>query len=127
MQITRRDFVKSTALIGGTLLGPRLLEQHREFLIRIASAEPERVAYELSKAENILYSSCQQCNTGCPIKVKFLNGNIAKIDGNPYSPWNLYPHISYSTPLEQAAIIDAGLCPKGQAGIQTYYDPYRIT
>lgn len=127
MQITRRNFIKSTAVVGGALLGTSLLDKHNEFLMTIARAEPERIAYELSKPENILYSSCQQCNTGCPIKVKMLDGHIAKIDGNPYSPWNLFPHISYSTPLEHAALIDAGLCPKGQAGIQTYYDPYRIT
>ncbi len=127
MKVTRRDFIKASAIAGSALLGPALLDRHQEFLINIARAEPQRFAYELSKPENILYSSCQQCNTGCPIKVKILDGHIAKIDGNPYSPWNLYPHMKYSTPLEQGATMDAGLCPKGQAGIQTYYDPYRIT
>ncbi len=127
MPLTRRDFVKSTAVVGSAMLGTSLLDRNHEFLMRIARAEPQMAAYELSKPENILYSSCQQCNTGCPIKVKFLDGHIAKIDGNPYSPWNMFPHISYSTPLENAAVMDAGLCPKGQAGIQTYYDPYRIT
>lgn len=127
MPITRRDFIRSTAVVGGAVLGTSLFDKNNEFLMRIARAEPQRVAYELSKPENILYSSCQQCNTGCPIKVKFLDGHITKIDGNPYSPWNMFPHISYSTPLENAAVMDAGLCPKGQAGIQTYYDPYRIT
>lgn len=127
MQITRRDFIRSTAIAGSAILGGSLLSGHNELLMQLARADPQRFAYELSKPENILYSSCQQCNTGCPIKVKVLDGHIAKIDGNPYSPWNLYPHMKYSTPLEEAAVIDAGLCPKGQAGIQTYYDPYRIT
>ena len=39
--------------------------------------------YELSKAENILHTVCLQCNTGCGIKVKLLNGLAVKIDGNP--------------------------------------------
>ncbi|HIH44143.1 MAG TPA: molybdopterin-dependent oxidoreductase [Candidatus Methanoperedenaceae archaeon] len=124
--LSRRDFVKSALLAGGAMLGADLLKNHSDFMTR-ASAEPQRVAYELSRPDNILYTSCQQCNTGCPIKVKFLDSHIAKIDGNPYSPWNMFPHLGFSTPLEKAAVIDAGLCPKGQAGIQTYYDPYRIT
>jgi len=38
----------------------------------------------------------------------------------------LTPHIDYKTPLTETSSIDGTLCPKGQAGIQTLYDPYRI-
>ena len=38
----------------------------------------------------------------------------------------MVPPIDYKTNLEDAASIDGALCPKGQAGIQTAYDPYRI-
>ncbi len=76
--------------------------------------------------ENQIYSVCQQCNTNCGIKVKFVDGLVAKIDGNPYSPWTLTPNISYATPINEAATVEGALCPKGQAGIQTLYDPYRI-
>ncbi len=51
---------------------------------------------------------------------------MAKIDGNPYSPWTMWPHLPYETDVKQAAKIDSPICPKGQAGIQTVYDPYRI-
>jgi anaerobic selenocysteine-containing dehydrogenase len=51
---------------------------------------------------------------------------ITKIDGNPYNPWTLFPHLPYETPLEDAAVVDGSICPKGQAGLQTAYDPYRI-
>jgi anaerobic selenocysteine-containing dehydrogenase len=51
---------------------------------------------------------------------------VAKIDGNPYNPWTMTPHIPYKTPIAEAAVIEGALCPKGQAGIQTLYDPYRI-
>ena len=74
----------------------------------------------------MIYTVCQQCNTQCGIKVKLLEGVAAKIDGNPYSPWNLYPHLPYQTPVSQVARVDGYICPKGQAGIQTAYDPYRI-
>lgn len=80
----------------------------------------------LNKPENMIYSVCLNCNTGCGIKVKIQNNIGVKIDGNPYNPFNLVPHISMSSNISEAAEIDAPLCPKGQAGIQTAYDPYRI-
>ena len=83
-------------------------------------------AYVHYLPENQIYSACQQCNTQCGIKVKIVDGMVAKIDGNPYSPWTLTPHIDYKTPIAEAATVEGAICPKGQAGIQTLYDPYRI-
>ncbi len=125
---SRRTFLKSAALLGGSAA---VASQVPGLLARLAPAEAgsyltPREAYPLARPENILYSVCQQCNTQCGIKVKLENGVIAKIDGNPYSPWNLMPHLPYRTPVTQAAGVDALLCPKGQAAIQTAYDPYRI-
>jgi tetrathionate reductase subunit A len=50
-----------------------------------------------------------------------------KIDGNPYNPFNLHPHMEMKSEPQAAAKVDAGLCPKGQAGHQGAYDPYRVT
>src|SRR3990172_4461319 len=72
-------------------------------------------AYPLNEAANQIYSICQQCNTQCGIKVKLLDGVAVKIDGNPFSPWNLVPHLAYNTPVAETARFDAPLCPKGQA------------
>ncbi|WP_374711568.1 molybdopterin-dependent oxidoreductase [Symbiobacterium terraclitae] len=125
--ISRRDLLKAGGLIGGGLF---VASQFDDIVSLIDRAEAgmlsEHEEYELAKPENQLYTVCLQCNTGCAVKVKLLNGVAAKIDGNPYSPWTFKPHISMTTPVEQAAAIDGGLCPKGQAGIQTAYDPYRI-
>ncbi|MBI2365379.1 MAG: twin-arginine translocation signal domain-containing protein, partial [Deltaproteobacteria bacterium] len=102
---TRRDFLKSAALLGGSaaVAGqiPGLLETlaygRRDYLTPNAG-------YTLAKAEQILYSVCQQCNTQCGIKAKIQNGILTKIDGSPYSPWNLTPHVSYRTsPFKTAA------------------------
>ncbi|MBI4280466.1 MAG: molybdopterin-dependent oxidoreductase, partial [Armatimonadetes bacterium] len=76
--------------------------------------------------ENILYSVCQQCNAQCGIKAKIRDGVVVKVDGNPFNPWNLNPHLPYGTSPFETAAVDARLCPKGQAGIQTAYDPYRV-
>ncbi|MEW6386349.1 MAG: molybdopterin-dependent oxidoreductase [Thermodesulfobacteriota bacterium] len=128
-KVDRRQFVKCSALLGGSLAASH-------YLARFAAAAQQRGpawaqlelgdAYVHFKPENQIYSACQQCNTQCGIKVKIVDGLVAKIDGSPYSPWTLTPHIDYQTPLVQAATVEGALCPKGQAGIQTLYDPYRI-
>ncbi len=127
MELTRRDFLKTTAFLGGTALfaeviGPAL--QARNWVAGNLSLAQN--AYPFDRPENQIYSVCLQCNTGCGIKVKIQEGIAAKIDGNPYSPWSLWPHPDYATPVAQMAPVEGGLCPKGQAGLQTAYDPYRI-
>ncbi|MDZ7379714.1 MAG: molybdopterin-dependent oxidoreductase, partial [candidate division KSB1 bacterium] len=118
IDLSRRFFLKTAALLGGSAAFPRLVE---------AQEKGENLGeYPLTEPEHMIFSVCQQCNTQCGIKVKLIDGVAVKIDGNPYSPWTLCPHVSYKTPLRQAAAIDGGLCPKGQAGIQTAYDPYRL-
>ncbi len=76
--------------------------------------------------EEQLYTVCQQCNTNCGIRVKVQQGRVVKIEGNPYNPWTKTPHLAYDTPLTEAAQQEGALCPKGYAGMQTLYDPYRI-
>jgi tetrathionate reductase subunit A len=81
---------------------------------------------KLHNTESVIYTTCLNCNTGCGIKVKLQEGVVVKIDGNPYSPWTLYPHLSYTTSVNDAMKIDGAICPKGYAGMQIHYDPYRI-
>ena len=54
-------------------------------------------------------------------------GIAVKIDGSAYNPFNLVPSLSMKTSPAEASRVDAAICPKGHAGIQTMYDPYRIT
>jgi anaerobic selenocysteine-containing dehydrogenase len=82
--------------------------------------------YPPADAENVLYTCCLQCNTQCTLKVKFQNGLVTKIDGNPYSPVTVQPHLPYETPPAEAVAVDGAVCPKGQSGVQTLYDPYRL-
>lgn len=122
--VSRRDFIKmsgvglagiSAAFLGGT---PAFLQVHE--------ATSGLSTIPLTSAENQINSVCLQCNSICGIKVKLLEGVAVKIDGNPYSPWTMTPHLDYTTPLNQAASVEGSICPKGQAGLQTAYDPYRI-
>lgn len=123
--LDRREFLKCSAFLGGVLaagggLGSLLLP-------REAGGSPSAPgAYVHALPENQIYSVCQQCNTNCGMKVKFVDGHVAKLEGNPYNPWNLTPQLPYNTPLADAATVEGSLCPKGYAGIETLYDPYRI-
>ena len=119
-KVSRRDILKIGALAGtGALLG----QQASQLFQAEAQASNH---YPLNDPENLIYSSCLQCNTGCPIKVKLQDGVVAKIDGNPITPWTMYPHLPYNSTLETMAKVDGSLCARGQAGIQSVYDPYRI-
>ena len=126
-KITRRGFVKGGVLGGAAALlgaeGERVLSWVAQAGDNVALAKN---AYTLSQPESVIYSSCLQCNTQCTIKTKIQDGILAKIDGNPYSPVNMQPQVSYALGLADAARIDGHICPKGQGGVQTQYDPYRI-
>jgi anaerobic selenocysteine-containing dehydrogenase len=123
-QLSRRDFLKLSGITGVTAAFLGSLPKAQKAIAKTMNAG-EGNFFE-AKAENQLYTVCLQCNTGCGIKVKLLDGLAAKIDGNPYSPWTLWPHPAYETPVKDMATIEGAICPKGQAGIQTAYDPYRI-
>lgn len=126
-KLNRKKFLKVSAFLGGSLILLSDLEKAYAAVKKgISSKESSGDEYELAKAENILYTVCLQCNTGCGIKTKLLNGLAVKIDGSPITPWTLTPHLPYKTSVFDIAKIDGAICPKGQAGIQTLYDPYRI-
>lgn len=123
----RREFVKSAAFVGGyAALASRLQASGNMMNFIVQKAASGQIAYPLAQPQNIVYSTCLQCHTGCTIKVKILNGIAVKIDGNPYSPMNMIPQLPYSTSPTEAAKFDGKLCPKGESGIQTLYDPYRL-
>lgn len=128
VNLSRRQFFGRGAFLGGLVaadvLGAKSVEAAEPHKI-MQNGRPD-VEYALNKPENILYSVCMNCNTGCGIKAKFQDGILTKIDGSPYSPWTMVPHLPMETTLDDVAQIDGGLCPKGQAGVQTVYDPYRI-
>src|SRR5688500_2732055 len=126
---SRRQF-----LAGGALLGTGLINRgayaakspDRGANSRILNNDRPDAPYDLIDPKNILYTACLQCNTGCGIKCKLQGGVVTKIDGNPFSPWTLLPHLGYGTSVDDATPVDGSICPKGQAGVQTAYDPYRI-
>ena len=117
----RREIIRSGALLGSACLAALLGDS--------ASAQPAtgpRVPARKTGPSDWIYTTCLQCNTGCEIKVRIQDGLAVKIDGNPYGPRAMDPHLDWRTPVAQATKLKGSICPKGQAGMQTAYDPYRI-
>jgi tetrathionate reductase subunit A len=127
--LSRRTFVKAASVVGssaaflGSMPGFGRL---RETLAQEDASTEGASVYPLADPANHVFTRCLQCNTGCGIKVKLLDGIAAKIDGSPFHPMNMYPHIPYDTPVSQLGTVEGAICPKGQAGLQTAYDPYRL-
>lgn len=126
----RRGFLCGGALLGTGLLPALSLQRQDAYgqddQSAILNSRRPDAPYELVDATSQINTACLQCNTGCGIRCKVHDGVVTKIDGNPYSPWTLLPHLPYSTGPDDASPVDGAICPKGQAGLQTAYDPYRL-
>ena len=121
--VSRRYFLTAcSALAGGVALSVWGCQSNGQKGLDGTKPGP----YPMADAENVIHTTCLQCNTQCTLKVKLQDGLVAKIDGNPYGADTLYPHLPYETPPKEAVAVDAAICPKGQAGVQTLYDPYRV-
>ncbi len=121
-RLSRRDFLKLSGAAGGSAVFFGGIPSVGRQLRRAQGANE----YPLADLRNQINTVCLQCNTGCAIKVKLIDGMAAKIDGNPYSPWTMWPHPAFESPLSELNATDGAICPKGQAGLQAAYDPYRI-
>jgi len=123
-ETNRREFLQTGAIVcGSALLGNSALA------LTLASKAPASAPQQgagMSDRAEVIRTVCLQCNTGCGINVRIENGVAVKIDGNPYSPWTMVPSLPYATPVADSVRFEGSLCPKGQSGIQTLYDPYRI-
>lgn len=86
------------------------------------------------------HSACLGCYSSCGNRVKIdkATGKIVKVYGNPYNPNNAEPHVSMDEPLTAgylafSAYKDRGntfrgtLCARGNATLESHYDPMRIT
>jgi len=124
--LSRRDFIKTAAFVGGAGVAAELGSLCLLGGDAQARGLPVPGDYVLAEPENILYSTCLQCHVDCQLKAKIWDGVLAKLTGSPYSPQNYLPHLPYETPPAVAATADGKLCAKGQAGIQSYADPYRL-
>ncbi len=149
--ISRRDFLKGAGILGAfAISAPLILDPWQEAFAAAREQRPHGTGDTFLDyaASDVIYTTCQQCNTFCTVKCVLQPGDrkapysslIRKIAGNPYSPLTMQPggQIKYGTPAVAAALGTGALavtgrglrggrtCLKGQAGLQTAYDAARI-
>lgn len=101
--LSRRNFLfYGGAAVAGVTLGQMARRQ-------LAWAD-ERAAGRSPGVERWAVSVCRECPASCGIRVRLIDGNPVKLEGNPLCP-----------------VSRGRLCAKGQAAVEAYYDPDRLT
>ena len=126
--VTRRDFLKiSGSAAALTQFRPASAQ---EWLAQVGKAGSR--ADVVGQDAKIVRSVCLMCHSGCGIQATIVNGELVKLDGNPYHP-NTYDYVAKGDIVEESDL-DGGLngkdvgtlCAKGQAGIYALYSPARL-
>ena len=106
---SRRSFLAGGAFLGTGLVVPAIAAEEQSNGLKVLNSDRPDGPYELADPQNTIYSACLQCNTGCGIKCKLQDGVVTKIDGNPYNPWTLLPHLPYATAVDDANPVDGAI------------------
>lgn len=111
MKVTRRGFLQVAGIsIGGSLAaGCKVLEHGYPEEYWVEKPPVPGAEKWAQGEERFVRSACLQCEGGCGIEVRVVEGRAVRIKGNPDYPTN-----------------QGGLCPKGLNGLQVLYDPDRI-
>lgn len=130
MKTTRRTFIKGSVALGTALaIGSKIKafasDNNKEIPDYLTGA-PGYDTLDTSEDVDIIYSVCLQCHSDCTIRGKVKDGQILKLDGSPYSPMTMPDPIPYDTDPKTVVSLRGKLCARGQAGIQTAYDPHRV-
>ena len=112
-KLKRRDFLKIMGWsgVGTTLAGCDIpttvtLEEGKETVTSYLVPEE----YVIPGIGVWYASTCQQCPAGCGLHGRVREGRVLKLEGNP-----------------ESAINRGKLCQMGQSGLQTHYNPDRVT
>lgn len=112
--IGRRDFLKLSGIVGATAgLG-------MAGLLRLDSAG---VQAALAAQDEWIPTCCNMCGGTTGILARVYNGRVIKIEPNSFNPVGL---CNISTDFTSLQSTGARMCPKGNAGIMTLYDPDRV-
>jgi thiosulfate reductase/polysulfide reductase chain A len=100
--MSRRDFLKLGGAAAGALAGGA-------FVAPEVAAAARSAGHLNSDGDGYIPSLCEMCVWRCGLLAKVKDGRVVKLEGNPD-----HPHSK------------GKLCPRGQAGIMTTYDPDRV-
>lgn len=131
-RLRRRTFLKASGVAAAATLGSRVFTRSQASAAA-AAAYGENAPDAIEAAEDIIYTVCQMCHSRCGVRAKVKEGVLVKLDGNPYHPNNRdvdennQPHrLDYLTAPAVGFAELGRMCLKGQSGVQTVYDPFRL-
>lgn len=118
MEIHRRIFLKYAGLGAATFAAPSFVPG-----LGTTARAAIRTGQNYEKAKQI-HSCCNQCGGQTGITCFVVNGRIVSVRPNNHNP-NGFSNIS-SDFFDNIGKEGAVMCPKGNAGIMTLYDPDRL-
>ncbi len=85
-------------------------------------------ALKLNPQWTVRHTVDLQCHSECGLRVKIdrKTGRVQRIIGNPYHPNTRSDYVPVSTPMVDTMRLPGTVCARGNAGIQSAFDPYRI-
>ena len=101
--VTRRTFIKGTAVAGGGVAATTYLFGGFETLAQTNGSS------SATGVEDIVPTTCWIGKQDCGMLARRIDGRVVKLEGHPANPRNV-----------------GTLCPKGQAQIVSIYDPNRV-
>lgn len=106
MDITRREFIKWATLTGATIaLAGCATPPHQALVSQLELPE-----YRLPGEAKWFATACQECQAGCGVAVRVIDGRAKKLEGIPEHPLN-----------------HGKLCARAHSSLQALYNPDRLT
>jgi anaerobic selenocysteine-containing dehydrogenase len=131
--VNRRTFLKVSGALASAPMVSQVFTKSKAYAAPPPVVVGENPPDFVETADDIIYSVCQMCHSRCGVRAKVKEGILIKLDGNPYHPnnrdvdGNNQPdRLPYDTPPTEAFRSLGRMCLKGQAGVQTVYDPFRV-
>lgn len=123
----RRTFLKVSGVLGaavgmGGLMRPTKARAQGAPAPTYSTPGPDPV--EGTEGIRLIRTTCLMCHGNCGLQVKVADGRILKVDGNPFHPNCLDPHLPYES--DPNTFERGRCCAKAQAALEQVYTPIRL-